>query len=109
MSRIFSSVLHLDGFGRNSRSYPGLRLKAGRSAASSWSTTYNLAAAEVDLKAVLTDYAPADHEFALVEELRSIVAARTLAAQPILTVAEIDRARKAFESGLVPLVLQHAD
>lgn len=57
----------------------------------------------------LADYHPKDVEVELAEELRCIVAARKLAMMPKLTAADADKARLAFESGLLPFVRQVVD
>jgi hypothetical protein len=75
-----------------------------------WSIRHDLTPDEIlRLKAVLTDYPPDTTASELLEELRCILAARKLATMPELTTADVDRARFAFESGLVPFVRQDVD
>lgn len=77
---------------------------------SHWSSIYNLTPVEIErLKAVLVDYPPDSFATEMEEELRCIMAARKLAVVPALTQAEVDRARKAFESGSMPFVRQDVD
>jgi hypothetical protein len=75
-----------------------------------WTETYKLTLDEVyRLKAVLVDYPPAECDGELVEELRCIMAARKLSTMPELTAEEVDRAKFAFETGLMPFIRQQVD
>ena len=77
---------------------------------SHWSSIYDLTAVEIErLKAVLVDYPLDSIASEMDEELRCILAARKLSELPELTHDEVDRARKAFESGLIPFVPQDVD
>ncbi len=75
-----------------------------------WGGRHDLTEDETErLKTVLTDYPEPSISIELEEELRCILADRKLARMPKLTAADADKARHAFESGLLPFVRQVVD
>jgi len=75
-----------------------------------WCLSHSLTSDELDrLNSVPVDYPPDEIETEMLEELRCILADRKLATMPELTKNQIELAKFAFDTGLIPVVRQDVD